>query len=185
MALIPVEDILLTCTVDLKSAQPSTVTSVPMRAVVSVGVRAIARSVLTDVMATERATSPPAKYVTMLDATPPGQHATSTTPAATGAGSCARREMQNPVIGITVYCRMTPATILNGFWARTAKSSSFRVNPIETIETAKAMVTMLGVNARKGAGQKRAMVHETATTAAKLCERVSAKTQRRSQSAIP
>ena len=49
-----------------------------------------------------------------------------------------------------VYCRMTPATILNGFWARTVKSSSLKANPIDTIETAKAMVTMLGVNPRKG-----------------------------------
>lgn len=97
-----------TFSVEAKSASPFTGTVVPTRSDVSRGVVTTARMVELAVMSTDNATSPFARKVMRLEATPPGQQDTSMMPALVAGANGSRVEARRPREGMRVYCRKTP-----------------------------------------------------------------------------
>ena len=73
-------------TIDMNIAVGSIASHWLAKRYISAGVMTGARSVVQDVMVTERATSPRARKVTTLDAVPPGQQPRSIRPTATSGG---------------------------------------------------------------------------------------------------
>mmetsp|Transcript_6501 Transcript_6501/g.21913 ORF Transcript_6501/g.21913 Transcript_6501/m.21913 type:complete len:277 (+) Transcript_6501:412-1242(+) len=126
---------------------PSTPITVPANCLVSVGVITVAMSVLTVVNTTLKGTLAPAKYVTTLDAVPPGQHPTKINPAASDAASPKNvRAIKNASVGITVYCNATPMPIFHGAAKILTKSAFSNVMPIPSIVDASAYVTASPLN---------------------------------------
>src|SRR5688500_3715181 len=68
------------------------------------GVSSGAISVETVVIATDKATSPLARYETTLEAVPPGQQPTRITPAASAGGSPNAAATNQPRNGMMAYC---------------------------------------------------------------------------------
>mmetsp|Transcript_1333 Transcript_1333/g.1953 ORF Transcript_1333/g.1953 Transcript_1333/m.1953 type:complete len:223 (-) Transcript_1333:673-1341(-) len=92
-----------TCRVLTNSPPAGTGTRVPASCLVSTGVKTQARKVLTVVSTTLSATFALPRYVTRLDAVPPGQHPTRMSPTAIGCATGNTRPMANPSSGITLY----------------------------------------------------------------------------------
>ena len=88
------------------------------------------------VIMTDRPTSALARYVMILLAVPPGQHATMMMPAAKGVempGICA---MRKPSVGMIVYCRTAPSVTRPGFFNTLVMSRTVSVKPMHSIVAA-------------------------------------------------
>jgi hypothetical protein len=90
-------------------------------------------SVDTEVIVTEKATSPRARYVITFDEVPPGHDPTSTTPAASIGSSSNILASANPRNGITPYCATTPTPTSLGLSKTLLKSEVVNVAPIPNI----------------------------------------------------
>ena len=126
--------------VETKRDLASTATYCPTSLAVNMGVITTARNVLAAVMSTDKATLPRARYVTTLLAVPPGQHATKHSPAAYGAGRFKALLTKAPAVGITVYCKITPARSSLGMAMAPLKSSREIVIPIPSIVMLSPMI---------------------------------------------
>lgn len=126
--------------VETKRDLASTATYWPTSLAVNIGVITTAKNVLAAVMSTDKATLPRAKYVTTLLAVPPGQHATKHNPAAYGAGRLKALLIKAPAVGITVYCKITPARSSLGMAMAPLKSSREIVIPIPSIVMLSPMI---------------------------------------------
>ncbi len=118
------------CTMDHAIEPASTGMYSPASHSASTGVSRGASRVETVVIATERATSPLARYDTTFDAVPPGQQPTRMTPAASAGGSCSAAAISQPRNGMMAYCATTPITTGMGRLAIMAKSGAVSVSPM-------------------------------------------------------
>ena len=98
--------------------------SPPQNAMFS-GIRKIASTLLTAVIDTDSATSPPARWVRMLETFPGGQQATRIIPSATDPRTSSSRVSANVSAGSSRNCASTPIAIVPGRRTARAKSSSF------------------------------------------------------------
>lgn len=124
-----------THTIESSIPTASTSTYCPAKSHVSAGVRIGAATVLTVVMPTLSARSPPARKVMTFDAVPPGQHPTSTTPTARSAGSDNAFVNSHASPGITTNCAAQPVSTSLGLVNTTLKSSALSDIPIPNITT--------------------------------------------------
>src|SRR5699024_4918815 len=102
----------------------------PASHTVSAGVTIGARSVVTEVAVTDKATLPLARYVITLEEVPPGQHPTKITPIAISLGKLNRKTRETAMIGIATNCATATTKILNGAFNTFLKSCVVSVSPI-------------------------------------------------------
>ena len=112
--------------------------------VVRSGVKITAIRVDTVVKLTERATLVFAIKQTTLEAVPPGQQATRTSPIIKSIGKWKTRASKYPKKGMTVYCSPTPIKIDFGILSTRAKSSKLRVKPMQSIIIARKYGIQVG-----------------------------------------
>ena len=91
-------------------------TYAPANSPVNTGVNAIAARVESIVIVTDKATLPRARYATIFDAVPPGQHATRINPTAKPCSSPMICAIVQPLNGMTMNCRPTPIATARGNW---------------------------------------------------------------------
>lgn len=119
-----------TCTIDQNILTTSTFIDASAMNHVKNGVSNGATTVDTQVMPTDNARSPFAKYVITLDAVPPGQHPTSITPIANSCGNLKIIVNSHAIEGMTINCARHPITTSFGRLKTILKSDSFNVNPM-------------------------------------------------------
>lgn len=124
-----------THTIESSIPTASTSTYCPAKSHVSAGVSMGAAMVLTVVMPTLSARSPPARKVMTFEAVPPGQHPTSTTPTARSAGSDNAFVSSHASPGITMNCAAQPVSTSLGLVNTTLKSSALSDIPMPNITT--------------------------------------------------
>jgi hypothetical protein len=88
-----------------------------------------------DVMVTDNATSPFARYVMTFDAVPPGQEPTRINPAAIAGGSSKTFAMATAINGIIRNCATKPTAIGYGCSATRLKSAKIKAVPMPNMIT--------------------------------------------------
>ena len=83
-----------------------------------------------EVIVTESATLPRARYVIRFEATPPGQEPIRITPAATSGSKPNNMAILKPASGMTVNCRSIPSSTGHGMVNTRAKSFVLSVVPM-------------------------------------------------------
>mmetsp|Transcript_22339 Transcript_22339/g.55034 ORF Transcript_22339/g.55034 Transcript_22339/m.55034 type:complete len:227 (-) Transcript_22339:70-750(-) len=161
---------------DIIIPHPSTSTEAPAKTLTRRGVMKTAVTVDARVMRTDRGRSPPAMKVATLEACPPGQHDSSTSPVPRGVERFIDLASSQPRTGLTMYWQRYPMPMGMGNWEVRAKSSNVRVMPIESMMTPRkivyrspsigkppilAMVKGSVVSHEKLSGWKRAMTEST------------------------
>ncbi|OKN71614.1 hypothetical protein AM469_006488 [Pseudomonas aeruginosa] len=133
----------------------------------SAGVTSGASRVVTEVIATDRATSPRDSQVITLEAVPPGQQPTRITPTAISAGNCNRRQSSQARPGMMTNWASTPISTRMWCRATSRKSSPLSVRPMPNI-TRPSSGAMATVSGRNQAGRKKARMANSRTQNGKL-----------------
>src|SRR5699024_585215 len=116
----------------MESAMASTSTGIrrPASHNVKIGVKIGASREETEVIVTDRTTSPLDRSVITLDDGPPGAQPTKSTPRASSVGNCKATIRPRAMAGIITYWEITPRSTGRGRLATSAKSGMVRVTPI-------------------------------------------------------
>jgi hypothetical protein len=138
-----------TWAVDLKRAIPFIATVDPARSVERKGVITVARRVEAEVIVTERATSPPARSVTRLEAVPPGEQPTRERPRKRLGGREKSLAAQYAERGMRVNWQSAPVATTRGLLRMLRKSSAVRVVPMPTMIAARATVIVVSERANQ------------------------------------
>src|SRR3990167_11294830 len=122
-----------TCRIDQNNSMNDTGSQAEASSQISAGVSSGARRVVTAAIATDNARSPRASQVITLDDVPLGQQPTRITPTAISAGKWNAWHSNHATPGMITKCATTPNATRQGWRATSAKSSSFKVNPMPNI----------------------------------------------------
>ena len=134
---------------------PSTGVSSPASNNMMIGVTMGEITVDTEVIATDSATSPLAKYATTLDVVPPGTDPSISKPIASMGLSPSSLATATAPSGMMTNCVTTPTKIGKGRRITCLKSGSVNVSPMHSMMMAISVETY-GVNGVNGSGMKNA-----------------------------